>query len=67
MPVPKHRRSKSKKRIKSACWKIETPQLRACPSCGTRVLSHRACSVCGTYKGKVVIAIKQKAAAATEE
>ena len=63
MAVPKQRRSKSKQRIKLACWKIVEPQLRACPSCGTRVISHRACTVCGVYKGRAVIKIKEKATA----
>ena len=63
MAVPKQRRSKSKQRIKLACWKIDEPQLRACPNCSARVISHRACTVCGTYKGRSIIKIKQKATA----
>ena len=60
MPVPKKRRSKSKKRTKGACWKIETPQLRPCPHCGSLGASHTACAECGQYKGKQVIQFKQK-------
>ncbi len=60
MPVPKKRRSKSKKRIKGACWKIETPNLRPCPSCGAMTLSHQVCSMCGQYKGRQIVALKQK-------
>ena len=67
MAVPKKKRSKSKKRIKHACWKIEPINLRPCPNCGAPGLSHRACSVCGFYKGKQVIVIKQKKEKTTSE
>jgi len=58
MPVPKKRRSKAKKRTKGACWKIEMPNLRPCPSCGVNIASHQACPACGQYKGRQVVSIK---------
>jgi large subunit ribosomal protein L32 len=64
MAVPKRRRSKSKKRMNKANWKITAPQLRPCPSCGVGGLSHFACAECGIYNGRQVIQIKEKA---TEE
>ena len=67
MAVPKKRRSKSKKRIKRACWKIETPQLRACPSCGAMGIPHLVCAVCGKYKGRQVVNIKIKKDVQQEE
>ncbi|MBT5953998.1 50S ribosomal protein L32 [bacterium] len=60
MAVPKKRRSKSKKRIHRACWKVKLPAMRPCPKCGILGISHRACTDCGTYKGRQVIAIKEK-------
>ena len=60
MPVPKKRRSKSKKRIKKAYFKIEAPNLQACPECGSLIVPHRACPDCGKYKGRQVIALKIK-------
>ena len=60
MPVPKQRRSKSKKRIKHATWKIETPQLRPCSNCNEMGLPHHVCSICGFYNGKQIISIKEK-------
>jgi large subunit ribosomal protein L32 len=60
MAVPKQRRSKSKKRIKKACWKIIAPNLRPCPNCGALVVPHRVCSECGNYKGRQVIQLKVK-------
>jgi large subunit ribosomal protein L32 len=58
MPVPKKRRSKSKKRMKGARWKITVPNLRPCPECTALGQSHFVCGVCGFYKGKPVIVTK---------
>jgi len=35
--------------------------LTKCPQCGKAVRPHMACSFCGTYKGRQVIKIKEKA------
>ncbi len=58
MPVPKKRRSKSKKRMKGARWKIVAPNLRPCPECTALGQSHFVCGVCGFYKGKPVMVTK---------
>lgn len=55
MPVPKKRRSKSKKRMKSAQWKISPIGLRPCPSCGALGRSHFVCASCGTYRGRQIL------------
>ena len=60
MAVPKKRRSKSKKRIKKANFKVEAPNLSPCPSCNALITSHTACPECGKYKGKQVIVFKEK-------
>lgn len=60
MAVPKKRRSKSKKRMKHASWKIAKPGLRPCPSCGAKGLPHQVCAECGMYKGQQVVTLKQK-------
>jgi len=60
MPVPKRRRSKSKKRMKQVAWKITPPQLRPCPRCKTLGVPHFACSTCGYYKDVQVIQFKEK-------
>jgi large subunit ribosomal protein L32 len=60
MAVPKKRRSKSKKRIKRACWKIDEPNLRPCPKCGAKTMPHQVCPECGYYKNREVIQIKEK-------
>ena len=60
MPVPKRRRSKSKKRMRKANWNITTPTMSLCPQCNAMVISHNACTVCGYYNGKQVLSIKVK-------
>ena len=61
MAVPKKRRSKSRKRTHRSLWKISVPTMVVCSHCGSLQVSHRACTVCGYYKGAPVIQIKQKA------
>ncbi|MFC1770288.1 50S ribosomal protein L32 [Candidatus Margulisiibacteriota bacterium] len=60
MAVPKKRRSKSKKRIKRACWKVEAPNLKTCSKCSAPIVPHQVCPECGDYKGREVVQIKQK-------
>ena len=60
MAVPKRRRSKSKKRMNHANWKVDAPNLRPCPKCGIKGYAHFACPECGTYKNRQVIKIKEK-------
>ena len=61
MAVPKKRRSKSRKRTHRSMWKISIPTMVQCLNCDALHVAHRACTVCGYYKGKPVIQIKQKA------
>ena len=57
-PTRKHTKSRQGKR--RAHWKLEVPSLGKCPQCAAPVLSHRACPSCGYYRGKQVVAIRQK-------
>ena len=60
MAVPKRRRSKSKKRMNAARWKITVPSLKPCSNCGIKIENHITCPHCGFYKGKQLIQIKEK-------
>ncbi|MCP4050769.1 MAG: 50S ribosomal protein L32 [bacterium] len=60
MAVPKKRRSKSKKRMKKACWKIVLPNLRPCPSCRVLSAPHMVCYQCGHYKDRLLVKPKLK-------
>jgi len=56
MAVPKRKKSKSKRDMRRAQKKTEAPNLTTCPQCGEAKLPHTACSSCGTYKGRDVLA-----------
>jgi large subunit ribosomal protein L32 len=58
MAVPFRRTSKTKKRMRRTHLKKELPGITTCPNCGAAIKPHRACTVCGQYKGKEVIAVK---------
>lgn len=59
MAVPKRNWSKKRTRTHKAAWKVEAKNLAGCANCGSKVLPHRACTECGYYKGKEVVAVKE--------
>ncbi len=61
MAVPKGKVSKARRdKRRNSHWKLETPNLVACPKCGEMRLAHRACKACGTYNGREVISVEAK-------
>ncbi len=62
MAVPFRRVSKSKKHMRRSHQALSVPGMITCPNCGELALSHRVCPNCGFYKGKQVVAIKEKKA-----
>ncbi len=57
MAVPKRKTSKARRdKRRSAVWKLQAPALSKCPNCGEFKLAHRACTNCGMYRGRQVIA-----------
>lgn len=56
MAVPKRKVSKMKKRLRKMANRYEGVEATLCSSCGAALKPHRACSNCGQYKGKAVIA-----------
>ncbi len=68
MALPKYRISKAKGRSRRATYlRLNGTNLSICPQCGAKKLPHRACPVCGFYKGKKVIFKKEKQAEAKEK
>ncbi|MGD2029834.1 MAG: 50S ribosomal protein L32 [Desulfobacterales bacterium] len=55
MAVPKRKKSKSKRNKRRSHQKIAVPNINHCLQCGDAILSHHACTNCGTYKGRAVI------------
>ncbi|MFO7983511.1 MAG: 50S ribosomal protein L32 [Desulfuromonadales bacterium] len=56
MAVPKKKTSKSKRNMRRSHDALNKPAASVCPQCKEPKLPHRACSSCGTYKGKEVVA-----------
>ena len=60
MPLPKYKQSRSNSRSRKANWKgkLRVENLSECPQCHALKMNHRACTKCGYYKGKNVIATR---------
>lgn len=54
MAHPKHRKSKSKGRMKRAHHAIKGRSLVECPNCREKKLPHRVCPGCGYYKNSFI-------------
>ncbi|NTW03868.1 MAG: 50S ribosomal protein L32 [Oscillochloris sp.] len=55
--VSRHRRGNRRQHLA-----LVAPTLVTCPKCGNLMRAHIACKGCGTYKGRPVLAIADKAA-----
>jgi large subunit ribosomal protein L32 len=55
--VPKRKTSRSNTRSRRANWKASAPAVSTCKRCRQPKLPHVACSTCGTYNGRQVIAV----------
>jgi large subunit ribosomal protein L32 len=62
MSVPKKRRTSSSVGQRRSHHALKPLVLAKCSKCGKAVEAHAACSFCGNYKGKEILAIKVKTA-----
>ena len=63
MGVPKRKPSKSRQRMRRAYNSVlKLPQVSGCPQCGAPYRPHRVCPSCGSYKDRLVIAVKAQGA-----
>ncbi|MGB9106281.1 MAG: 50S ribosomal protein L32 [Terriglobales bacterium] len=60
MANPKRRHSKARTSTRRAHDFLTALSLSECPNCHEKKLPHRACLKCGYYKGREVLAIKEK-------
>ena len=60
MALPKRKHSKSRRDKSRTHWKLATQSMTACPQCAKPILPHRACSGCGTYRGRQVVVVAEK-------
>ncbi len=62
MAVPKKKTSKARRdRRRANHDRMDAPAVSACKECGSPMRPHCACSTCGTYRGRQVIEIQEKA------
>jgi len=59
MPNPKRRHSKQRTAKRRSHDFLTATVTSECPHCHERKLPHRACSKCGTYKGREVLEVKE--------
>jgi large subunit ribosomal protein L32 len=56
-PLPKKKRTQSRKRSRWSHSKLTVAMLSTCPQCQNPKLAHRVCSSCGFYAGRDVLSI----------
>ena len=56
MAVPKQKQSHARTTQRRSQHKISAPAYNACPQCHSPRLPHRVCPVCGSYKGREILA-----------
>lgn len=66
MSVPKKRRTNSSVGNRRSHHALKKKNLSKCPQCGKAIEMHRACSFCGTYRGREAVKIKTKKAKSKE-
>ncbi|MFG1923640.1 MULTISPECIES: 50S ribosomal protein L32 [Cryptosporangium] len=57
MAVPKRKMSRSNTRSRRAQWKTTVVNTQPCDRCRSPKLPHAACSNCGYYNGRQVVAV----------
>lgn len=57
-PLPKKKTSTTRKRRRRSHLSVSLPELVVCPQCRSPRQSHHACPVCGTYRGRDVLAVR---------
>ena len=57
---PKKRHSRQRKGKRRASIKLLSPKGVYCPNCSNIILPHMICKVCGFYKGKQFLILKDK-------
>ena len=57
---PKKRHSRQRKGKRRASIRLQSPKGLYCPNCGNITTPHTICKVCGFYKGKQFLVLKNK-------
>ncbi|OGL95065.1 50S ribosomal protein L32 [Candidatus Uhrbacteria bacterium RIFOXYB12_FULL_58_10] len=62
MGLPGHRRTSSHKRRRASHFALAKTSATECQKCKAPVLPHRACKICGFYRGRTVVDTARAAA-----
>ena len=60
MALPKRKHSKSRRDKSRTHWKLTPAALTKCSQCAQPILPHHVCPHCGYYRGRSVVAIREK-------
>lgn len=60
MPVPKRKKSKSRKGMRRAHIKVTANNSSNCPRCKTPKLPHHVCQSCGFYRERDVLKLEDE-------
>ena len=60
MPVPKRKRSRSRRDKRFANKGVKVCAFSSCSNCSEPILSHVVCKTCGFYKGRKVLNTKSE-------
>lgn len=58
MPVPKRKRSHSRKYKRNANKGLDLKAVASCKNCQATVMPHQVCKECGHYKGRKILVTK---------
>ncbi len=59
-PLPKKKTSRSRVGHRRMHFSAPLSALVTCPQCRSPRLPHHACPICGTYRGRQILAVEEK-------
>ncbi|MCB1214614.1 MAG: 50S ribosomal protein L32 [Deltaproteobacteria bacterium] len=59
MPVPKRKKSRSRRDMRRATHKLKASNPNDCPRCASPKLPHRICLNCGFYKKEDILHLEE--------
>lgn len=59
-PLPKRKHSHGRTHRRRSHDALKALRLVECPACHQLTLQHRACTKCGEYRGKAIVAVAQE-------
>ncbi|MDO8463250.1 MAG: 50S ribosomal protein L32 [bacterium] len=67
MPVPARKQTSSHGKRRRSHLALKRGNLATCAKCAKPVFPHRACTTCGTYRGRTVLSIVPRVRKSSKE